>query len=303
MNCMNSKNRERSGGNCRKSGAFRLRALFAVLVLTLLLSGCGKRMEQIRKDRDAGIEAMAAQDWETAVQSFRHAMSYYGTSRPDGIQLDILRYLGEAQMRSGKYGDALATYETLMDADGREPEYLNLACVCKVLSGGDLPEALALYQEAGEKQKTSGGHREALYTLGEAMTASGDPELREQAFQMYREAAENEGVTAGLCARIGRLYFEAGDTAQARVCFEEGMAMTDQVFADPEAGEAAVAAAEKEQKELRYNIAVCQEYDGKYAEALKAFREIQSEYDPEKTDEALQHEILFLEGLAVEAAR
>ena len=143
---------------------------------------------------------------------------------------------------------------------------------------------------------------ETCRTLGEAMTASGDPALREQAFQMYREAAETEGVTAGLCARIGRLYFEAGDTAQAQVCFEEGMAMTDQVFADPEAGEAAVAAAEKEQKELRWNIAVCQEHDGKYAEALKAFREIQSEYDPEKTDEALQHEILFLEGLVAEAA-
>ena len=135
------------------------------------------------------------------------------------------------------------------------------------------------------------------------MTASGDAALREQAFQMYREAAEREGVTAGLCARIGRLYFEAGDTAQALVCFEEGMAMADKVFADPEAGEAALEAAEKDQKELRWNIAVCQEYEGKYNDALKAFREIQSEYDPEKTDEALQHELLFLEGLVSEAAQ
>ncbi len=183
-----------------------VRVIFPVLLLALLLSGCGKRMEQIQKDRTAGIEAMNAGDWETAEQSFRHAMSYYGTSKPDGVRLDILRYLGEAQMRSGKYEDARATYESLMTAEGRKPEYLNLACVCTVLGGGDLKEALSLYQEAGGDAKASSpGHREALYCLGEAMTASGDTELRDQAFQMYREAAETEGVTAGLCARIGRL--------------------------------------------------------------------------------------------------
>ena len=292
--------------NCKRSfGRNRgaVRAVFFLALLALLLAGCGKRMEQIEKDRYAGIEAMEAGDWETAEQSFRHAMSYYGTSKPDGVRLDILRYLGDAQMRAGKYEDALGTYRSLMDADGRKPDYLNLACVCTVRAGGDLNEALALYQEASGDAKTSAGHREALYCLGEAMTASGDAALREQAFQMYREAAEREGVTAGLCARIGRLYFEAGDTAQALVCFEEGMAMADQVFADPEAGESALAAAEKDQKELRWNIAVCQEYEGKYSDALKAFREIQSEYDPEKTDEELQHELLFLEGLVSEAAQ
>ncbi len=285
----------------RKTGRL-FRCLLPALFLALLLSGCGKRMDQIKKDRDAGIEALAAEDWEGAEQAFRHAMSYYGTSKPDGVQLDILRYLGEAQMRSGKYEDAKVTYASLMNADGRKAEYLNLACVCTVRSGGDLTEALALYQEAAGDTGAAAGHREALYCLGEAMTASGDVALREQAFQMYREAAETEGVTAGLCARIGRLYFESGDTAQAMVCFEEGLTMTDQVFADPEAGETELAAAEKEQKELRWNMAVCQEHEGKYAEALKAFREIQGEYDPENTDEALKHEILFLEGLASEAA-
>ena len=148
MNCMNQENRSRGGKNAGRRYACRFRGIFALLVLVLLLSGCGKRMEQIQKDRDAGIEALAAGDWEAAEQSFRHAMSYYGTSRPDGVRLDILRYLGEAQMRSGKYEEALGTYQSLMDADGRKAEYLNLACVCKVLSGGDLSEALALYQEA-----------------------------------------------------------------------------------------------------------------------------------------------------------
>ena len=165
MNCMNQENRNRGGKNAGRRYACRFRGIFALLVLVLLLSGCGKRMEQIQKDRDAGIEALAAGDWEAAEQSFRHAMSYYGTSRPDGVRLDILRYLGEAQMRSGKYEEALGTYQSLMDADGRKAEYLNLACVCKVLAGGDLSEALALYQEAGEDQKASAGHREALFTL------------------------------------------------------------------------------------------------------------------------------------------
>ena len=211
MNCRKSFDRNR-GAAC---------GLLLLVLLALLLSGCGKRMEQITKDRDAGIEAMEAGDWEAAEQSFRHAMSYYGTSKPDGVRLDILRYLGDAQMRAGKYEDALGTYRSLMDADGRKPDYLNLACVCTVRSGGDLTEALAFYQEASEDARSSAGHREALYCLGEAMTASGDGSLREQAFQMYREAAEREGVTAGLCARIGRLYFESGDTAQALVLKKE----------------------------------------------------------------------------------
>ena len=75
-----------------------------------------------------------------------------------------------AVFSNGDARSALSTLEMVvlngeMEADGRKSEYLNMLTVCVVRSGGELEEALALYNEAGENGDKSEAHRRILKNL------------------------------------------------------------------------------------------------------------------------------------------
>ena len=268
------------------------RVLVLVILLCLLsVTGCGDRMTKVKDLRRAGITAMAEGDYAGAAEQFRHAMAYYGTARQEGTELDILRYLAEAEICSGDYASAAETLRHLMDADSRKNEYLNMLAVCVVRSGGELEEALALYNEAGESGDRTEAHRQALYTLGEALSKSDDPALKEQVLALYQQLIDEGGENSGLCLRVGKFYFESGDHAWAKEVFRQGQALADQELLAEGLTEEAAAEIRKTLRDLRFNEAVCMEYEKDYAGALSVMEEIAGEYGE---DEALEHEILFL---------
>ena len=267
-----------------------------ILVLVFLLcllsvTGCGDRMTKVKDLRRAGITAMEEGDYAGAAEQFRHAMAYYGTARQEGTELDILRYLAEAEIGSGDYTSAAETLRHLMDADSRKNEYLNMLAVCVVRSGGELEEALALYNEAGENGDRTEAHRQALYTLGEALSKSDDPALKEQVLALYQQLIDEGGENSGLCLRVGKFYFESGDHTWAKEVFRQGQALADQELLAEGLSEEAAAEIRKTLRDLRFNEAVCLEYEKDYAGALAVMEEIAGEYGE---DEALEHEILFL---------
>ena len=269
-----------------------------ILVLVFLLcllsvTGCGDRMTKVKDLRRAGITAMEEGDYAGAAEQFRHAMAYYGTARQEGTELDILRYLAEAEIGSGDYTSAAETLRHLMDADSRKNEYLNMLTVCVVRSGGELEEALALYNEAGENGDRTEAHRQALYTLGEALSKSDDPALKEQVLALYQQLIDEGGENSGLCLRVGKFYFESGDPTWAKEVFRQGQALADQELLAEGLTEEAAAEIRKTLRDLRFNEAVCLEYEKDYAGALAVMEEIAGEYGE---DEALEHEILFLKS-------
>ncbi|MGP1349261.1 MAG: tetratricopeptide repeat protein [Stomatobaculum sp.] len=282
----------------------------SILLFVLLLSGCGERLQKVREYRRAGISAMESGEYAAAAEAFRHAMDYYGTAKQDSTETDILRYLAEAEFRAGSYDAAAEDYQRLLRSDQRQPEYLDMAAVCTAKSGGSLPDAVLLYEEAMEKLQQKGKslpeyHLSALYILGEALAEAGDPALSEEALRLYNEAAVAAEATPELCARIGKLWFAAGKTEDAREAFTQGLALTEQIADRREAdgkeqgekgqgGEAQDGEVVPEQdirRDLQFSLAVCSEYEGDFEGALQQMEALAAEYGE---DDVLRHELLFL---------
>ena len=119
-----------------------------VLSLVLLLSGCSERRKAVQKYRSLGITELQKENYEAAIDAFRHAMDYYGTAHQDKEEADILSYLAEAEYRAGKYEEALEHYEQLLRKGGRKAAYLDLACAAAVKAGMGMEGALPYYEEA-----------------------------------------------------------------------------------------------------------------------------------------------------------
>lgn len=265
-------------------------ALFAA---TMLLTACSAQRENILAYRDAGIAAMQEENYEAAAEAFAHALNYFGTARPGAEQIDILCYLADAEFRSGDYAAAAEYYKRLLSGDKRRNEYLNLAAVSVLKSGGDPAEAMELFNEATENNDRSPLHREALYIVGEILSSGSDETLREQALSLYEAAVEREGMTAGLAIRIGRMHFGSGEYETAVSVFRSGLEAAEAVLADEKASEAAKTEADSERKALIYNEGVALEYMRDFDGALACFNRVLSEYG---SDEELLHEIRFAES-------
>ena len=86
----------------------------AVLCLSLSmgLSGCGGS-DRLMELRTSAIEHFNAGDYASAEELFDQALKAdYG--QVSEVQLDILRYRGECELRLGKYDEAADTYEALL---------------------------------------------------------------------------------------------------------------------------------------------------------------------------------------------
>lgn len=100
--------------------------LTGVLVLGLsLCQGCGSGKDT-KAFREEGIEFYKNGEYEQAVNAFNSALNA-DRGKVGDIQLDILKYRGECELRLGRYEDAALTYEALITADSSKEnqEYYN----------------------------------------------------------------------------------------------------------------------------------------------------------------------------------
>lgn len=258
--------------NKRKLHGNRARVFLLTAGLCLgLMTGCGKS-ENRYTYRDAGIEALNAGDYESAIASFDEAINA-SKALVGAFDIDVLKYRAEAEYRAADYQAAADTYGILIQVDEERPEYLNMRCVSKA-QAGDLSGALEDYNRAAEldTEKKAPGRAEALLAAGAALENQG---AAAEAMALY-EGAQAEGMDkAELYNRMGLCKFGEKDYDGAIAYFAQGLTKADAASVP----------------ELLYNQAVAYEYQGDFARA----RELMEQYVAEHgTDEEAVRELEFL---------
>lgn len=247
-----------------------------ILVLTAALcmavtAGCGKS-ENKYTYREAGIEALNAGDYESAIVSFDEAIEA-SNALVGSFDIDVLKYRAEAEYRAADYQAAADTYGILIQVDEERPEYLNMRCVSRA-QGGDLSGALEDYKRAAEldPEKKAPGRSQALLAAGAALESQG---AAAEAMTLYEGALAEGMENAELYNRMGLCKFSEKDYETAASYFAQGLAKPDA---------AAV-------PELLYNQAVACEYQGDFAKA----RELMERYLADHgSDEEAARELEFL---------
>lgn len=244
----------------------------AVLCLCITMAAGCQKGENRYTYRDAGIEAMNAGDYETAIVSFDKAIEA-SNGLVGEFDLDVLKYRAEAEYCAADYKAAADTYGVLIQVDGERPEYFNLRCVARSQTG-DWTGALDDYNRAKEldTEKKAPGRTEALLAAGAALEQQG---AQTEAMVLY-SGAEAEGVeSADLFNRMGLCKMGENDYGAAVTYFTRGLAAKD---AD-------------RVPELLFNQAVAYEYQGDFSKALELMQQYVEKHGP---DEEAEREIAFL---------
>lgn len=258
--------------NKRKLHGKRARVFLLTAGLCLgLMTGCGKS-ENRYTYRDAGIEALNAGDYETAIVSFDKAIEA-SNGLVGEFDLDVLKYRAEAEYRAVDYKAAADTYGVLIEVDEERPEYLNLRCVARAQTG-DWTGAMEDYNRAKEldTEKNAPGRTEALLAAGASLEQQG---ATAEAMALY-SSAEAEGVeSAELFNRMGLCKLGEDDYEAAITYFNRGLAAKDADLVP----------------ELLFNQAVAYEYQGDFIKALELMQQYVEKHG---SDEEAEREIAFL---------
>ncbi|MDO4438796.1 MAG: tetratricopeptide repeat protein [Eubacteriales bacterium] len=92
----------------------RIILTFSLVLIASFCNGCGSK--DTKTFREEGIEYYKSGEYDQAIQSFNKALNA-DKGKVGDIQLDILKYRGECELRLGRYEDAKKTYEALIIAD------------------------------------------------------------------------------------------------------------------------------------------------------------------------------------------
>ena len=252
-----------------------------------MLTSCGRKTKKEKELREQAIGFMGNGDYGAAIARFNEALSmqdsHYGK-----LEMDILKYRAEAEIRNGDYAAADSTYAKLIEFEGESADYLNLRVVCISHAGSDLKKAIEYYHRAADKEGSEVIRRQALYALGSALAKSDYESYHEEAEAIYLEALEDTEKRSGeLYNRMGMMCFEKGDYDLAQDYFNEGIKFIN----NSDNGEETDVL-----KPLKYNLAVCHEYRQEYEKALEEFKAYRDTYG---SDEDVEHEIAFLETRVV----
>lgn len=267
MEAPENSNAGNGDGYMKKPGYY-----IAVMCLCITMTaGCGKG-ENRYTYRDAGIEALNAGDYETAIVSFDKAIEA-SNGMVGEFDFDVLKYRAEAEYRTADYKAAADTYGVLIAVDGERPEYLNLRCAARAQTG-DWAGALEDYNRAKEldTEKTAPGRIEAMLAAGASLEQRG---ATAEAMTLY-SGAEAEGVeSAELFNRMGLCKLGEDDYGEAITYFNRGLSAID---ADSV-------------PELLFNQAVAYEYQGDFKKALELMQQYVEKHG---FDEEAEREIAFL---------
>lgn len=261
--------------------------ILIVLLAVLALAGCGKKTKEEKALREEGIALLDAGDYAGASEKFNAALALDTDQKAGNLEIDILRYRAEAEMKASDFSAAEKTYKQLLADDGSRPEYLDLRTVCLVRAGNPLSDALAVYNEAEGMKEKAATHEEAMYCLGNALSESGKAENVKAALELYQNALNDETrKNAEIYNRIGLIYYGEQDYKNALDWFTQGVAFVEQK-------QTGTAATTKTDAILLYNEASCYEYLQQYDKALELFQAYLTKYG---ADENVQHEITFLKS-------
>ena len=261
----------------------------AISLLGSCSLGSGAKRQELRL---SGIEKLDAGDYEGAIGDLEEALSM-GKGKVGQMELDILKYRAEAEVKIGDYSAAAHTYGILMEVDGEKPEYTELRCMLNVQAGNTdqaMEDYKKLYQaytgtdpasktsgDSGDPEEGTGQDKRTQLTklikdIGKALKSQGkEPE----ALAFYEQAEADGLADSEIYNQIGLCYLEKGEYIKAGQVFEKGINAPDQAAA----------------ADLAFNRAVALEYQRDYAGALKAFESYISQYG---SDDRAEHEIAFL---------
>ena len=263
----------------------------AVLVTAAsLLCACSKEARMERELRTFALDLMEDGAYGAAIAKFDEALSKSG-GRIGTLEVDILKYRAECEMAAGEYDAAEYTYRLLEENDRKKNDYTDLRAICLARGTGDVQEALKLYRKSQESETASGTpvHREALYALGERLSAGSSGQDTETVKELYRAALEDERMRTGELYNRMAMLVHGESLEEAIEWFEKGLEYIR---------ESGNAEAENEtRKAILFNLGVCYEENGRYEKALTQFREYEESFG---STEASAHEIRFLEGILSE---
>lgn len=235
-----------------------------------LMTGCQSGKKERYAFRDTGIEQLNSENYEEAIEAFDQALDKSKGMVGD-FELDVLKYRAEAEYKAGDYSAAAHTYDILLEVDGEKPEYLNMRCMSRALSG-ELDKALEDFTRSYSLDKQAFAGEEAVLTLGAALEEGGQPLT---AITLYEQALADGMNNSELYNRMGVCMLDEKDYDKAISYFEQGIAAGGQEAMD----------------KLYFNQAVAYEYKGEFSKALELFERYNSTYGP---DESAGREIAFL---------
>jgi len=156
----------------------------AVFVLiSCLLSGCGRVTKEAAAARENGISLLEAGDYEGAIGQFEFAIGQAG--KVTSFEIDVLKYRAEAEYGLKDYQAAAHTYDVLNQVDEETAEYCYLGAL-SLAKAGAVTEALVRLEEGKALDTTfeKPGYGNAMAALAEAYLSAGD---KEAADEIYRE--------------------------------------------------------------------------------------------------------------------
>lgn len=251
----------------------------ACFLAACFLTGCGQSKASFEKEeayRTIGINAMEEGDYAAAMEAFNSALVQ--ANEIGANEVDICFYKAAAQFASGNYGDAIETYDLLLEADSENSDaYFLRGCVWLKTNESDkaredydmaikYAENDRIYLVIYNSLNGAGFEAEAEKYLDEALEKKAGKKAEnytvkgelyflkgqyDKAVEFLLKAVEKGDVEANLY--LARTYDAMGDDKKAEACIDA------YVEVNPESS-------------VSYNQLGCKKLDQKdYKEAISYF--------------------------------